>query len=120
MYAIRSYYVNTRRLVMAPIDLKSRLLSLIDREIERSTPECPGRIMAKMNSLADPEIIEALYRASRAGVKVFLNVRGVCMLVPGVRITSYNVCYTKLLRGPPSRRAVSPRSGAAPWGCSRS
>lgn len=92
-----SAIMNTRRLVMAPIDLKSRLLSLIDREIERSTPECPGRIMAKMNSLADPEIIEALYRASRAGVKVFLNVRGVCMLVPGVRGLSENITVVSVI-----------------------
>jgi len=69
---------------MAPIDLKAKLLSFIDREIERSMPENPGCIMAKMNSLADPEVIDALYRASRAGVRILLNVRGICMLVPGI------------------------------------
>lgn len=76
--------LHTKRLVMAPVDLKPQLLSLIDREIERSMPEKPGCIMAKLNSLADPEIIDALYRASRAGVRIKLNVRGICMLIPGV------------------------------------
>jgi polyphosphate kinase len=47
--------------------------------------------MAKMNALADTEIIEALYRASAAGVKIFLNVRGICMLVPGVEGLSQNI-----------------------------
>ncbi len=76
--------LHTRRLIMAPVDLKPQLISLIDREIERSIPEKPGYIMAKMNSLADPDIIDALYRASREGVRIQLNVRGICMLVPGV------------------------------------
>lgn len=76
--------LHTKRLIMAPVDLKPQLLSLIDREIERSIPETPGCIMAKMNSLADPDIIDALYRASREGVRIQLNVRGICMLVPGV------------------------------------
>jgi polyphosphate kinase len=81
----------TRHLVIAPTALKRRLLELIDRETERSSQEYPGRIMAKMNSLADPEIIAALYRASRAGVKVSLNVRGICMLVPGAPGLSENI-----------------------------
>ncbi|ULQ60902.1 hypothetical protein K7I13_06480 [Brucepastera parasyntrophica] len=79
-----SAILNTRRLAVAPLDLKPRLLALIEREIERTTSENPGHIMAKMNSLADPDIIEALYKASRAGVIIQLNVRGICMLVPGV------------------------------------
>jgi polyphosphate kinase len=79
------------RLVVAPTALKRRLLELISREINRSTPEAPGKIMAKMNALADPEIIRALYRASQAGVNVLLNVRGICMLVPGVKELSDNI-----------------------------
>lgn len=71
-------------LAVAPFDLKKRILSLIDREIQRSTPESPGLIMAKMNALADPDIIEALYKASRAGVAIHLNVRGACTLLPGI------------------------------------
>lgn len=92
-----SAIIGTKRLVMAPIDLKSRLVSLIDREIERSVPEKRGRIVAKMNSLADPEIIDALYRASRAGVRVDLNVRGLCMLVPGVAGMSENITVVSVI-----------------------
>ncbi|GHV72334.1 RNA degradosome polyphosphate kinase [Spirochaetia bacterium] len=80
-----------RLLVIAPTALKQRLLELIGRETDRSSQEYPGRIMAKMNSLADPDIIEALYRASQAGVKIFLNVRGICMLIPGVSGLSENI-----------------------------
>ncbi len=76
---------------MAPVTLKARLLSMIQREIERSTPEQPGLIMAKMNSLTHEEVIEALYKASQSGVKVLLNVRGICMLVPGVPGLSENI-----------------------------
>jgi polyphosphate kinase len=79
-----SAIVSTKRLVMAPVELKTRLLALIQREIDRSTPERPGLVIAKMNSLADQEMIDALYRASQAGVRVQLNVRGICQLVPGV------------------------------------
>jgi polyphosphate kinase len=71
-------------IAVAPFDLKKRILSLIDREIQRSSPESPGLIEAKMNALADADVIEALYRASRAGVGVRLNVRGVCALRPGI------------------------------------
>jgi polyphosphate kinase len=80
-----------RRLCIAPTGLKTRLLELIDREIRRSSPESPGRIMAKMNALADTEIIDALYRASAAGVKISLNVRGICMLIPAVKDLSENI-----------------------------
>jgi polyphosphate kinase len=79
------------RLVIAPAALKRKFLELIAREINRSSPESPGRIMAKMNALADQDIIKALYRASQAGVKVALNVRGVCMLVPGIKGLSDNI-----------------------------
>ncbi|MEJ5188587.1 MAG: polyphosphate kinase 1 [Breznakiellaceae bacterium] len=69
---------------VAPINLKQRLLELIDRETRRASQGYPGKIVAKLNSLSDPEVIEALYRASQAGVQIQLNVRGICMLVPGV------------------------------------
>ena len=78
-------------LSMAPVDLKSKLLMMIQREIELSTPETPGLIMAKMNSLADEQVISALYRANRAGVRVLLNIRGICMLLPGVKGMSENI-----------------------------
>jgi len=76
---------------MAPVTIKQRLLSMIQREIDRTSPENPGLIMAKMNSLTHEEIIEALYKASKAGVKILLNVRGICMLVPGIKGMSENI-----------------------------
>jgi polyphosphate kinase len=85
------------KLVIAPTALKRRLLELINREINQSSPESPGRIMAKMNALADMDIINALYRASQAGVKIFLNVRGVCMLVPGIAGLSENIRVVSII-----------------------
>jgi len=82
---------NMPNLSMAPVTLKSRLISMINREIERSTPDNPGLIIAKMNSLTHEEVISALYKASQAGVKVLLNIRGICMLVPGVEGLSENI-----------------------------
>jgi polyphosphate kinase len=80
-----------RKLVIAPTSLKRRLLELIGREISRSKAETPGRIMAKVNSLADSEVVDALYRASRAGVRIQLCVRGICTLIPGVPEMSENI-----------------------------
>ena len=79
------------KIAVAPHGLRSRFLRLIVRETMRSKDQQKGLIMAKMNSLVDPEIIEALYRASQAGVKVKLNVRGVCCLRPGVPGLSDNI-----------------------------
>ncbi len=72
-------------LAMAPVNLKSRLIELIEREISLSSPDNPGLIMAKMNSLCHDEMIEVLYKASCAGVRVLLNIRGICTLIPGVK-----------------------------------
>jgi polyphosphate kinase len=74
-----------RKIAMAPLGLRARFLALIRREIEKSTPEEPGLIRAKMNALLDRSIIDALYEASRAGVRVDLNVRGSCLLRAGVK-----------------------------------
>ncbi len=82
---------DTKKLVIAPMAMKSKLISLIDREAWRATRENPGKIIAKMNSLGDTDVIKALYRASQAGVKISLNVRGICMLVPGVPGLSENI-----------------------------
>lgn len=76
---------------MAPVTLKSKLMTMIQREIDRSDPEHPGLIIAKMNSLTHEEIISALYRANSAGVKILLNIRGICMLVPGIKGMSENI-----------------------------
>jgi polyphosphate kinase len=86
-----------RKLVIAPTSLKRRLLELIDREAGRSTREYPGKIMAKINSLADTDIIDALYRASRAGVKIFLCIRGICTLVPGAPGLSEHIRVTSVI-----------------------
>jgi len=83
--------VGWSKLTIAPTGLKQRFVDLIDREVQASTPDRPGLIMAKTNSLQDPDIIRALYRASRAGVKVLLNVRGICCLRPGVDGVSENI-----------------------------
>ena len=80
-----------RRLIVAPMNLKKHLLNLIEREINHSNSETPGKIMAKLNSLADMEIINALYKASQAGVKISLNVRGICLLIPGIPGISENI-----------------------------
>ena len=82
---------NMNCLSMAPVTIKSRLIAMINREIERSTSENPGLIIAKMNSLTHEEVISALYKASQAGVRVLLNIRGICMLVPGVEGLSENI-----------------------------
>jgi polyphosphate kinase len=73
-----------KKLVMAPTELRRRFLKLIDRERHRAEAGQPAEIMAKMNSLTDEEIIGALYRASGAGVRIRLNVRGICALRPGL------------------------------------
>ena len=82
---------NWAKIAVAPYGLRRRLLRLIAREAMTSTKARPGQITAKMNSLADPELIEALYAASKAGVQVRLNVRGVCRLRPGVKDLSENI-----------------------------
>ena len=86
-----------RRLAAAPLTLRERLLELIEGETARRAQGQKARITAKMNSLADPEIIEALYRASQAGVKIQLNVRGVCCLQPGVPGVSENIEVVSVL-----------------------
>ncbi len=85
------------KLAMAPTSLKRRLITLIEREAMQSSKDAPGRIIAKLNSLADPEIIDALYKASNAGVRIDLNVRGICMLVPGVSGRSENITVVSVV-----------------------
>ncbi|MBK6811299.1 MAG: polyphosphate kinase 1 [Sandaracinaceae bacterium] len=73
-----------KRLVVAPLGLHERVLGLIARESQNATEGKRARIIAKMNSLVDPEVILALYRASQAGVEIDLIIRGICCLRPGV------------------------------------
>ena len=75
----------------APRDLREYLIALIDKEIRFHKKNKNGLIIAKMNSLEDPRVIEKLYEASKAGVKVRLIVRGICSLVPGVKDLSENI-----------------------------
>jgi polyphosphate kinase len=70
---------------VAPFGLKAKLLKLICRETELSKKSAGCFIRAKMNSLVDPDVIEALYEASRQGVKIYLNIRGICCLRPGIK-----------------------------------
>lgn len=72
------------KLDASPHGIRARLLELIDIEIKRHQEGLPARIVARLNALTDPPLIQALYRASQAGVPVRLNVRGVCCLRPGV------------------------------------
>ena len=78
-------------LEQAPLRLRDRLLELIADEAARAKQGHRARIMAKMNSLADPDLINALYKASKAGVEILLNVRGICCLRPGVKGFSENI-----------------------------
>ncbi|MFZ9201407.1 MAG: polyphosphate kinase 1 [Opitutales bacterium] len=71
-------------LLVAPFELQARMISLINAEAEAARKGRPSGIFAKVNSLVDPLVIDALYRASRAGVPIELVVRGICCLVPGV------------------------------------
>ena len=80
-----------KRLVMAPTALRQRFLALIDRERRRAEAGQPAEITAKMNALIDEELIESLYAASRAGVRIRLNVRGICALRPGIAGVSESI-----------------------------
>jgi len=80
-----------RRLVIAPTEMRQRVYEMIDREIARSSPENPGLILIKCNSLLDTGVCVQLYRASRAGVRVRLCVRGICCLRPGIKGISEHI-----------------------------
>lgn len=78
-------------LIISPRNLRKRLLSLIDKEIAFAKEGKPGVLWAKMNSLADKEVIDKLYEASNAGVQIDLIIRGVCCLRPGIKDMSENI-----------------------------
>ena len=84
-------------LLVAPINIKKKFVELINKEVEAKKETGHGHIVAKMNSLQDPDIIEALYKASKAGVKVELIVRGFCCLKPGIEGLSENIEVTSII-----------------------
>ena len=73
-----------RRLLVAPMTLRSRFLELVEREAAHARAGAPARIVLKVNSLVDTQVVEALYEASRAGVEIDCIVRGACCLLPGL------------------------------------
>ena len=85
------------RLLVAPHQMRRELIRRIDREIEGQRLRGDGRLIFKMNSLVDRECIDALYRASQAGVEVQLQVRGICCLRPGVPGLSDNISVTSIV-----------------------
>jgi len=86
-----------RHLLVAPFTLRSGLMRRIELEAKAAAEGRPARIVAKLNALQDEEIIRALYRASQAGVKIDLIVRGICCLRPGIRGVSENVRVRSIL-----------------------
>jgi polyphosphate kinase len=84
-------------LMVAPLTLAQSFIGLIHRETEHAKAGRPARMIAKMNSLLEPSVIQALYDASKAGVKVDLIVRGICSLRPGVKGMSENIRVTSII-----------------------
>lgn len=80
-----------RELLVAPVNLRQKFEALIEREISKHSPDNPGHLIFKMNSLVDGKMIRAIYRASLAGVKIDLIVRGICCLRPGIQGLSENI-----------------------------
>jgi len=81
----------TNKLLHAPFTLMDGLLSRVDREISNAQAGKPARIIIKVNSLVEPTMISAFYRASMAGVKIDLIIRGICCLIPGIEGLSENI-----------------------------
>src|SRR5213079_454733 len=84
-------YPGLEKLLVAPFDLKKRIIGMIERERDHAASGKAGRMIVKLNSLVDQEIIEKLYEASCAGVKIDLIVRGICCLRPRIANLSENI-----------------------------
>ncbi len=92
-----SKVVRPKQLLVSPFALHKSLLALIRREITFAQQGKPARIIAKMNALTEPKVIQALYRASQAGVQIELIVRGICCLKPGIPGVSDNIHVRSIL-----------------------
>jgi polyphosphate kinase len=86
-----------KRLLVAPVNLRARMEAMIEREIEHREQGRKGHLIFKTNALVDPAIIQLLYRASQAGVRVQLLVRGICSLRPGLAGISENIEVTSIV-----------------------
>lgn len=86
-----------KKLLVAPHSLKPKLIQLIDREIERAKTGEGGKIWIKSNSVTERDIIDKLAEASQAGVEIFMNIRGICCLVPGVKGKTDNIKVTSIV-----------------------
>jgi len=92
-----SHKVRYEKLIVAPASLRNELIARIDREILRQLEHGDGYLAFKMNSLVDPACIQALYRASMAGVKIDLQIRGICCLRPGIAGLSEQITVTSVI-----------------------
>jgi polyphosphate kinase len=90
-------FPGTKKLVVAPFELQAKMLALIRREALHARQKLPARIIAKMNALEDPAIIEALCQAARAGVRIDLMVRGVCCLRPPSAALRQNITVRSIV-----------------------
>lgn len=89
--------IGWNHLALAPLWLKDKFLYLINREKENAKLNRPARIVAKMNSLCDPDVIKALYEAAAEGVKIDLIIRGICCLRTDVPGTNHNICVRSIV-----------------------
>ena len=92
-----SEQIEYRKLIVSPVNMREKILEKIFREIENVKKGDKGKIIWKMNSLVDPQIISALYEASGIGVKIELIVRGICCLIPGVDGLSENIIVKSIV-----------------------
>lgn len=92
-----SNYMAYNHLLVSPNYIRRGILSLIEREIHRQKVHHDGHIILKLNALQDAEMIRALYRASQAGVRIDLQIRGICCLRPGIEGVSENITVTTIV-----------------------
>ena len=106
-----SRYSKYHCLLVAPVNLRERMIALVERETEHARVGRPASIIGKVNSLTDVQIISALYSAAQAGVSVDLVVRGVCMLRPGMPgVSDEEVSERGLARRVPARHCEGARA----------